>query len=40
MTYSLRLQVSPSQAVVMLVEIHHLESLELFRDLVDLLFLT
>lgn len=37
-TYTLSLQVSPSQAVVMLIEIHHLEAIELCRYISDLLF--
>lgn len=38
-TYSLCLEVSASQAVVMFIKIHHLESIELSSDLFDLLLL-
>ena len=37
--YSLRLQVSASQAVMMLVEVHHLEAVELGRHLCNLFLL-
>jgi len=37
---ALSLQVSSSQAVVVVVEGHHLESFEPFRDFIDLLLLT
>ena len=39
-TYALGFQMCASQAVVVLVEVHHLESVELVRDLFDLLCLT
>ena len=38
-TYTLGLEVSPSQAVVMLIEVHHLEAIELCRNIFDLLLL-
>lgn len=38
-TYTLGLQVSPSQAVHVLVEVHHLEAVELVRNLLYLLLL-
>ena len=38
-TYTLCLQVCASQAVVVLVEVHHLHALELLRDLPYLLLL-
>lgn len=39
-TTYLCLQVCPSKAVMVLVEIHHLESIELIRDFFDLLLFT
>jgi len=36
-TYALSLEMCSAQAVVMLVEVHHLEPVELSRDLLDLL---
>lgn len=37
--YSLSLEMGASQAVVVLIEVHHLESIELIRYLFDLLCL-
>lgn len=37
--YALCLQVCAAETVVVLVEVHHLEAVELVRDLLDLLLL-
>lgn len=38
LTYPLCLQVCPSEAMVVLIEIHHLEAVELVRHFLDFLF--
>jgi hypothetical protein len=39
MAYSLSFEMGTSQAVVVLIEVHHLETVELIWDLLDLLCL-